>query len=157
MAYPNTVILPVGSLLYLNDTIKLSEHNRRPVTVSNTRIEQVQRMANGTLRKMFISDKKQITVNWEMLPSSYLYTIDGGYGALDIKSFYEGVAAKAAGAISGTNSFDVTIRYGNGGTTEKKSYIFTDCSFEIVKRNVKLSTGGTPHEFWNVSLSMEEV
>ena len=157
MAYPDTVILPVGSLLYLNDTLKLSEHNRKPVTISTNRIEQTQRMANGSLRKIFIADKKVLTATWEMLPSSYLYTIDGGYGALDLKSFYEGTAAKAAGALSGNNTFDVTIRYGNGGTTEKRTYTFTNCSFEVIKRNVKLSTAGTPHEFWNVSLSMEEV
>ena len=155
MAYPMT--LPVGSLLYFNDTIKLSEHNRRPITISNLRIETTQRMANGSLRKIHIADKKTISVNWEMLPSSYLYTIDAGYGALDLKNFYEGIASKASGAISGTNTFDVTIKYGNGGTEEKRTYIFTDCSFDIVKRNVRLSTSGTPHEFWNVSLTMEEV
>jgi hypothetical protein len=35
--------------------------------------------------------------------------------------------------------------------------MFTSCSFEIVKRNVKEQTTDLPQEFWNVSLSMEEV
>jgi hypothetical protein len=35
--------------------------------------------------------------------------------------------------------------------------IFTSCSFELVKRNVKQVSGDTAQEFWNVSLSMDEV
>ena len=50
--------LPVGSILYLNSNIKLSEHNRQPVSISKTRLEQVKRMSNGTLRKFFIAEKE---------------------------------------------------------------------------------------------------
>ena len=150
-----TIYLPVGSLIYLNSTLKLSEHNRQPVSLNNNRIEKTKRMSNGTMRKFFVADKKAISVSWNMLPSSYTYTIDGGYGAIDLKNFYEGTASKASGALSGQSSFDVTISY--GGTTQTLNMIFTSCSFEIVKRNVKEATGDTPQEFWNVSLSMEEV
>jgi hypothetical protein len=149
------IYLPVGSLIYLNTTLKLSEHNRQPVSIQHNRIEKTQRMSNGTLRKFFVADKQAINVSWNMLPSSYLYTIDNGYGALDIKSFYEGTAAKASGALSGRNTFDVTLSY--GATTQTFNMIFTSCSFEIVKRNVQQKTGDAKQEFWNVSLSMEEV
>jgi hypothetical protein len=90
-----------------------------------------------------------------MLPSFSTMTVDAGYGAVDLKSFYDGSAAKAAGALSGRSSFDVTIAYGN--TTKTMEMMFTSCSFEIVKRNVKEQTTDLPQEFWNVSLSMEEV
>lgn len=46
-----TIYLPVGSLIYLNTTIKLSDHNRQPVSIQTNRIEKQQRMSNGTLRK----------------------------------------------------------------------------------------------------------
>lgn len=150
-----TIYLPAGSLIYLNTTLKLSEHNREPVSITTNRIEKTQRMSNGTLRKFFIADKKSINVSWNMLPSFYTFTVDGGYGAMDIKSFYEGTAAKASGSLSGRSTFDVTLGY--GGTTQTFNMIFTSCSFEIVKRNVKQVTGDTAQEFWNVSLSMEEV
>jgi hypothetical protein len=221
----STIYLPVGSLIYLNSTIKLSEHNRQPISIQTNRIEKQQRMSNGTLRKFFIADKKSISISWNMLPSFSTFTADGGYGAMDIKSFYEGSASKASGALSGKNSFDVTIRYGgpsnitnissNGTTvtytsannfstgniisiygnnpsaynlsnvpvasatstgftvtnaasgtfvsggeafkTETFSMIFTSCSFELVKRNVKEVSTDTAQEFWNVSLSMEEI
>ena len=150
-----TIYLPVGSLIYLNTTIKLSEHNRQPIPIQTNRIEKQQRMANGTLRKFFIADKKSININWNMLPSFSTFTVDGGYGAMDIRSFYEGTASKASGALSGRNTFDVTLGY--GGTTQTFTMVFTSCSFELIKRNVKQVSGDTAQEFWNVSLSMEEV
>jgi len=150
-----TIYLPVGSLIYLNTTLKLSEHNRQPVSITPNRIEKTQRMSNGTMRKFFVADKKSINVSWSMLPSFSTFTVDGGYGAMDIKAFYEGTAAKASGALSGRSSFDVLLSY--GGTTETLTMIFTSCSFELVKRNVKQVSGDTAQEFWNVSLSMEEV
>jgi len=151
----STIYLPVGSVLYFNSTIKVSEHNRQPVSIGKTRIEQTKRMSNGLMRKFFIADKETISVSWNMLPSFTTMTVDGGYGAVDLKSFYDGSATKAAGALSGGSSFDVTIAYGN--TTKTMEMMFTSCSFEIVKRNVKEQTTDLPQEFWNVSLSMEEV
>jgi hypothetical protein len=147
--------LPVGSIIYLNSTIKLSEHNRQPVQLSTNRIEKVQRMSNGSLRKFYIADKETISLSWTMLPSFSTFTVDGGYGAMDLKNFYNGAAAKASGALSGKASFDVLISY--GGTTTTKEMIFGSCSFEIVKRNVKEKTADTAQEFWNVSLTLEEV
>ncbi len=151
-----TIYLPVGSLIYLNTTIKLSDHNRQPISIDTNRIEKQQRMANGTLRKFFIADKKSINVNWNLLPSLSTFTADGGYGAIDLRSFYEGTAAKASGALSGRSNFDVTLVYG-GTTTQTFNMVFTSCSFELVKRNVKQVPTDTAQEFWNVSLSMEEV
>jgi len=151
-----TIYLPVGSLVYLNTTIKLSDHNRQPISIQTNRIEKQQRMANGTLRKFFIIDKKSININWNMLPSLSTFTVDAGYGAMDLKSFYEGTAAKASGALSGKSNFDVSLVYG-GTATETFNMVFTACSFELVKRNVKQVPGDTAQEFWNVSLSMEEV
>lgn len=149
------ITLPVGSIIYLNSTIKISEHNRQPVQISPNRIEKTQRMSNGTLRKFHIADKDSISLSWTMLPSFSTYTVDGGYGAVELKNFYNGSASKASGALSGRSSFDVSISY--GGTTTTKEMIFGACSFEIVKRNVKENTGDTPQEFWNVSISLEEV
>ncbi len=149
------IYLPVGSLIYLNTTIKLSEHNRQPVSIQHNRIEKTQRMSNGTLRKFFVADKKTINVSGNLLPSFDTFTVDGGYGAMDLRSFYDGTAAKASGALSGRSNFDVTLSY--GGTTQTFNMIFTSCSFELVKRNVKQVSGDTAQEFWNVSLSMDEV
>jgi hypothetical protein len=47
----------------------LSDHNRSQINVRNERIEQRQRMANGTMRSFFIADKLSIDLSWAMIPS----------------------------------------------------------------------------------------
>lgn len=49
--------------------IILSDHNRSQIGMTNERIEQRQRMANGTMRSFFIADKLSIDTSWSMLPS----------------------------------------------------------------------------------------
>jgi hypothetical protein len=47
----------------------LSDHNRDALEMSTERIEQRQRMANGTMRSYHIADKLTISTSWSMLPS----------------------------------------------------------------------------------------
>jgi len=149
--------LPVGSLLFIDTGTnavtptwtKLSEHNRQPVSIDTNRIERSERMANGTMRKIFIADKSSIQVSWNMLPSTDTMTVDGGYGAEQIRTFYKG---KGAGA------FKLKISY--NGVSERDeiiSVMITNCSFTVNKRNVKMISGVDPQEFWDVSLTLEQV
>ena len=124
-----SIVLPVGSLIKFNSAA-LSEHNRSPMAMGYNRIEKTQRMANGTLRKFFIKDKKTLNLSWDQLPSYSNYTVDGGYGALDLKNFYE--------SNLGQSSFPVTISYSTqtGSTTDTITMIFSSFSCEVTKRNV---------------------
>jgi hypothetical protein len=156
------VYLPVGSLLYVDtsttDTptwVKLSEHNRQPLSIGQNRIQKVTRMSNGTLRKFFIADKREFSTSWNMLPSFSNMTVDAGYGAVDLKSYFE--SAKGQGV------FKIKIVYGKNQTTpfadreEMFTVSFTSCSFEVIKRNVKNLSADPAQEFWNVSIAMEQV
>lgn len=152
-----TMILPVGSALYLDvsttDTpswVKLSEHNRSPISIDTNRIEKTQRMSGGSLRKVWIADKTTISTSWTMLPTNDANTIDGGYGAGSIKSFYRG--------DKGKGTFKVKISY-NGVSARDEILLmsFTSCSFTVVKRNVKQNIADSPQEFWDVSIALEEV
>jgi hypothetical protein len=144
--------LPVGSALFIQDAAgawqKLTEHNRSPISVDVQRIEQSSRMANGSLRKLFIADKKNVSTSWSMLPSYSTMTVDGGWGAEDIKSFY--LSAKGQG------TFNAKIAY-NSSRTEEFVASFTSCSFNIIKRNVKANAADTAQLFWDVSIALEEV
>jgi hypothetical protein len=152
-----TMTLPVGSVLYLDtsltDTptwVKLSEHNRSPISIDTERIEKTQRMSGGTLRKVWIADKKTINTSWSMLPTNDAMTVDGGYGEASIRTFYHG--------DKGKNTFKVKISY-NGVAARDEILLmsFTSCSFTVVKRNVKEKTADSPQEFWDVSIGLEEV
>lgn len=155
MGYPLT--LPVGSILYFDtgtDDVtptwtKLSEHNRSPVNIDVDRIEKTQRMSNGSLRKIWIADKKNISSSWNSFPTYSTMTVDGGMGAEDIRAFY---------LNKGKGTFKVKISY-NAVSTRDEIFLasFTSCTFSISKRNVKSSSASVPQEFWDVSLSLEEV
>ena len=155
MGYPLT--LPVGSILYFDtgtDAVtptwtKLSEHNRSPINIDVDRIEKTQRMSNGSLRKIHIADKKNISSSWSDIPTYSTMTVDGGMGAEDIRAFY---------LNKGKGTFKVKISY-NAVSARDEILLasFTSCTFAISKRNVRSSSASVPQEFWDVSLSLEEV
>jgi len=155
MAYPLT--LPVGSILYFDtgtDAVtptwtKVSEHNRSAINIDVDRIEKTQRMSNGSLRKIWIADKKNISSSWSSFPTYSTMTVDGGMGAEDIRAFY---------LNKGKGTFKVKISY-NAVSARDEILLasFTSCTFSISKRNVRSSSASVPQEFWDVSLSLEEV
>jgi hypothetical protein len=155
MTYPLT--LPVGSILHFDTGTdaatptwtKVSEHNRSAINLDLLRIEKTQRMSNGSLRKIWIADKKNINTSWTALPTYTTMTVDGGMGAAGIREFYLG---------KGKGEFKVKISY-SGDTLRDEIFLasFTSCTFSISKRNVKTSMSASAQEFWDVSLSIEEV
>jgi hypothetical protein len=167
----NGLLVPGGT--ELEDFIILSDHNRGEISIGQDRIENRKRMINGTMRSYHIADKLNISLDWEMLPSrshsnnpnfnaygnaaSGLteYTADGGAGGVDIVSWYE----------SNPGSFYMFMSYDRhdkfAGQNDRFDHLhqyndvievyFSSFSFNVVKR------GGSNHDFWNVSLSLEEV
>jgi len=137
-----TTYLPRGSAIQIyardlyadpSDTtqswIKLSEHNRSEISMDVERIEQSQRMANGSLRKFFVADKKRFGVSWDLI------------------EFYN--------SSEGQSTFDIRLNFAKSGTSQESSgyepYTVSCTSFNatLVKR------GQVP--FYNISMSMEQV
>ena len=151
-----TVFLPVGSLLYVDTSTtdtptwqKLTEHNRQPASIQINRIEKTQRMSNGSLRKIWIADKKEVSTAWNALPTYSTLTVDGGMGAEDIRAFY---------LNKGKGTFKIKISYNAVAARDEIVLAsFTSCTFSISKRNIRSTTASVPQEFWDVSLSLEEV
>lgn len=155
-----TTYLPRGSAiqvyardLYANpsdttkDWIKLSEHNRGEIGISIQRIQQSQRMANGSLRKFFVADKKEFSISWRMLPGTRVYTVDNQWGALDLIEFYN--------SSEGQSTFDIRLNFAKSGTSQESSgyeqYTVSCTSFNatLIKR------GEVP--FYDISMTMEQV
>ena len=128
----------VKAQLMLWSTNKITDHNRGEVGIDVERIEKKQRLANGTLRKFFIADKRTFQTQWTMVPKLTTQTVDGFYGADDMESFYN----------STPGAFTLTLTDGDG-ETNSYSVMFSNFSRTIVKR------GNT--DFWNVNVTMEEV
>lgn len=151
------LILPVGSLIFFETTVgavtsyqALSEHNRSSATLDTIRFEKTQRMSNGTLRKVFIADKDTLSVSWSALPSKSSMTVDGHWGAMDIKDFYESATGQGA----------VNVKVSPNGVADRNKLMtmsFTSASFALTKRNVKMNGLAVPQEFWDVSITLEEI
>ncbi len=126
---------------------KVTEHNRSDISVSIDRIERVVRTSNGTLRKNYVADKRKFSVSWSMLPSYRTLTVDGAWGAEDLRTFYLG--------DEGKESFKIRINLAKTGSDQTSSgyeeytVVFGGCNFSVVKRGLQ------PH--WNVSIELEEV
>jgi hypothetical protein len=154
------MILPRGSILSIEATDvlasppgttktfnKVTEHNRSDLGVSIERIEQVTRTSDGTLRKNYITDKRKFSASWTMLPSYRTLTVDGAWGAEDLRTFYL--------SNEGKTSFRIRINLAKNGADQTSSgyeeytVVFGGCNFSVVKRGLQ------PH--WNVSIELEEV
>lgn len=122
---------------------KVTEHNRSAIEVSTERIEQATRMANGTLRKFFIADKKQFSVSWTMLPGRRAYTADGYWGAEDLIKFYE--------SPEGQSTFNIKLNYAYDGTALFTTYNVNCSSFTANLRKRGVTT------YWDISMTMAEV
>lgn len=162
----------------------LSDDNRAPIDIKANRIEEKQRTINGRMRSYHIADKLSISTSWKNLTSrtasrpididgenennlvinsedgsvfipadASSYTTDLGAGGVDLLNWYE----------THKGSFWVYLAYDKFSNFEEDSYnkmnryneiievMFDDFSYTVVSRGI------TTHDFWDVSLSLEEV
>lgn len=172
------VRIPEG--LEKEDFIICSDHNRGEISISQQRIESRQRMANGTMRSYHVADKIALSVSWNMLPSrSYSrqvifdsagkaiksgtdveYTADGGAGGVELLDWYE----------NHSGPFWVYLGYDKyNNPSQQVAQQVTDTSFGFlgIYNDVRLmyfagfeyaiqKRGGTNHDMWSVSVSLEE-
>jgi hypothetical protein len=131
-------------------------------------------MINGTMRSYHVADKLRISWSWDMLPSRAFnkdalfdeitgkptvpdlkdYTVDGGAGGVEIVKWYK----EHPGSFWMLLAYD---RYDQFEGPQKYGYMsqynqmievyFSEFNFDVVKR------GGNTHDFWNISVSVEEV
>lgn len=157
------------------DFIILSDHNRSEISISAERIENKERMINGTMRSYHIADKHRFNWEWEMLPSrSYsespnytnlgkltgsasvqMFTVDGGAGGVELVDWYK----------NHTGSFYMLLAYDRydifpSGSIQYQhlaqynsvhEVLFSSFNHDIIKR------AGLNFDFWNIAVSLEEV
>lgn len=158
----------------IDQFLVLSDHNRQDMQFTPQRIEQRQRTINGRMRSYHIADKLSMSVSWDNLPSrshskspdfSYLvgaadntateYTADGGAGGNELLNWYEnhkGPFWMFLGYDKYKNFEGTENPYGHLSQYNQIIQVyFADFNYNIVKR------GGSNHDLWNVTVSLEEV
>jgi hypothetical protein len=162
----------ISDLTQLNQFLILSDHSRSPLDFSIDRIEQRQRMINGRMRSYHIADKLKASLSWSMLPSRSFkaapsfsetgttdysvderYTVDGGAGGVDLLSWYEAHSGPFWVYLAydkfkqdGVEDYSKLAQY-----NQVVEMYISDFSYSVVKR------GTSNHDFWNISVSLEEV
>jgi hypothetical protein len=158
-----------------NQFLILSDHNRGELNFTPTRIEQRQRTINGRMRSYHIADKLTMSVSWNNLPSRGYYqdagfdedglsayknttgefTSDGGAGGVELLDWYE----NHTGPFWMFLAYDKYSNFGKDNAAyghlaqynQIMQVYITDFSYSVIKR------GGTNHDLWNISVSLEEV
>jgi hypothetical protein len=165
--------------LEVDQFLILSDHNRGEMQFNPTRIEQRQRTINGRMRSYHIADKLAMSVSWNNLPSrsystdpsfnssgitnltgpSEEFTSDGGAGGSELLDWYD----NHKGPFYMFLAYDKYSNFPVDGSITGASYthlaeynqviqvFISDFSYSVVKR------GGSNHDLWNVSVTMEEV
>lgn len=154
-----------------NQFLILSDDGRAPINFTQNRIEKRERMINGRMRSYHVADKLGISTSWSMLPSrshqsnpdfnpstgkSIItgYTTDGGAGGVEVLDWYE----NHQGSFWIYLSYDKYSTFGKDEAayqhlnqySQLVEMFFADFSYSVEKR------GGTNHDLWNISFSLEE-
>ena len=170
-----------------NDFLVLSDHNRKDISFKVERIEKRERMINGRMRSYHIADKLTISTSWDMLPSrafsndpnfntstgasatasrtntvngqdytleATMYTVDGGAGGNELLdwynnhkgSFYVFLAYDKKSNFAESGQYNHLAEYG-----EVIEMFVSSFDYTVVKR------GGSNYDFWNISVTLEEV
>ena len=159
-----------------NSFLILSDDNRSEIQMTPTRIESRERMINGRMRSHHVADKMTLSTSWNLLPSrsyaeypnfdpetgissmkndnSLEYTTDGGAGGNFILDWYDTHPGSFWVYLSYDRQtlFSADEEYDRlGQYNEIFEVYFSDFSYSVVKR------GASNFDFWNISLSLEEV
>ena len=132
------VYFPLGQIMKWDNTY-VSDHGRSALTITPQRIEVSDRMADGTLRKYYVVDKKEFSCSWEDIPSASSKTVDKRMGGKAMEDFY----------YSTPGAFPLVVTNGDG-VENTYSVMFTEFNKEIKKRS---SQG----DLYSISVTMEEV
>ena len=168
----NGFYVPQGT--EFEDFIVTSDHNRQQIQFKPNRIENKVRTVNGRMRSYHIADKLSISTSWENLPSraasaepvidqesgqtfigpnDLAYTADNGAGGVDLLNWYE----NHQGSFWLFLAYDKLTNFTSDSYNKLGQYneivevFFEDFQYDVVNR------GRGTHDFWNISLSLEEV
>jgi hypothetical protein len=140
---------------------KVTDHGRSPLTMSAERVGVDKRMANGTLRRQFVTNKRTWGMSWENLPSRNgvsggMSTADGGMSGSEIENFYFANPGKfrlvlrrgSAVGVTTPNPLESALPY-----EDANFYIcnvmFTEFTREVRKRGIV--------DLWAITATLEEV
>lgn len=126
---------------------QVSDHGRDPLQVSVERIENVNRMADGTLRRYVVAKKHTFSCSWNGIPDKSGAWLANGQPGSWIENFHDTVNGPFLVRLRAGSDRDTTFT-GTQGTVY--TMMITDFSKEIGKRSKS-------YDAWNLDITLEEV
>lgn len=139
--------------------VKISDHGRSPLSISVERIENKQRMADGTLRRYVVAKKRTFSVSWDHLPDKSVSFLANGQPGEWMETFHNATDGSfkmrlRAGSDESIALASALTRTGGDPLLADNSREFTvmisDFSKEVVKR-------AKDFDMWSLSITLEEV
>lgn len=140
---------------------EVTDHGRKPLSMRNERIGTDKRMADGTLRRQYVADKRSWDISWENLPSTNTVvggysTVDGGWSGEQIETYYRGTPGhfrmilRRGSAINtaAPNPAESALPY------EDDDFYIVNVMFTEFSKTVR-KRGGV--DLWDISITLEEV
>jgi hypothetical protein len=164
--------VPQISGIEREDFIILSDHNRGDISFKTNRLENRKRMVNGHMRSYHIADKMSVSFSYNLIPSRSFdgnpefdsngiatdlslteYTADGGAGGAELLDWYSSNPGSFYMFLSydKPQNFTVGIYENLSKYSDVLEVFVSDFSYNVIKR------GGTNHDLWDISISLEEV
>lgn len=126
---------------------KISDHGREPLSIQVNRIENMMRMADGTMRRYVIAKKHTFSTSWSMLPDKATTQLANGQTGAWMENFHNTTDGSFLMRLRAGSDRD-TVFTGVQGTIY--TVMITDFSKEIVKRTM-------PFDQWSLTITLEEV
>ena len=99
-----------------NTWYSLTDHNRQPIDITYTLVEQADRMANGTMRKYVVARKFVIKADWKDLATYDPYLVDYWSNSQSITSAVGNGITATYTVVNPPNIGDIAIVKGTGVT-----------------------------------------
>lgn len=139
--------------------VKIPDHGRSPLTISVERIQNEQRMADGTMRRYVIAKKRTFSTSWDNLPDKTgPFLANGDQAGEWMEVFHnktDGSFKMRLRAGANENIALATALTRTGGdplladNAREFTVMFSDFSKDVVKR-------GKAFDLWSLSLTLVE-
>lgn len=126
---------------------KISDHGRSPLNINFERIENKQRMANGTMRRYSVSKKRVWSTSWDNLPDKDVSFLANGKAGNWMETFHNETDGMFLMRLRSGDDVNKNITGTNGDVYK---VMISDFSKEIIKR-------GPAFDLWSLDITIEEV
>lgn len=140
--------------------VKITDHGRSPLSISIERIENKQRMADGTLRRYAVGKKRTFSTSWDNLPDKNVsFLANGDHAGQWMEEFHNRMDGSfkmrlRAGSDETTTLATALTRTGGdpllADNSREFTVMITDFSKEVTKR-------GKGFDLWTLDITLEEV